>query len=104
MDTLGCPWQDMLLKGYIQASRVTLWPTVAHCLYNPLFLEDSHYHTCTGVIDDMDIVISLLQPGVDEISRKCGPQPAERIRKLLKKLSNVQRDAAIVYECSRRFK
>ncbi len=93
METVGCHWQDMLLKGYIQASRVTVWPTTSHCLLNPLLLEDAHYGTFNGVMDNMDTVISLLQPGVDEISRKCGPQPAERIRKLLKKISHVQRDA-----------
>ncbi len=26
MDAVGCHWQDMLLKYYIQASRVTVWP------------------------------------------------------------------------------
>ncbi len=32
MDTAGCHWQDMLLGHYIQASRVTMWPTSANCL------------------------------------------------------------------------
>ncbi len=93
MNTVGCHWQDMLLEGYIQASRLTMWPTVNHCLQNPLSLEYAYYDTLNGAMDDMDTVISLLQAGVDEIFRKCGPQPAERIRQLLKKLSHVQRDA-----------
>ncbi len=94
MDAVGYHWQDMLLEGYIQASRVTVWPTASHCLRDPLVLEDAYYDNFSGFMDDMDTVISLLQPGVDEIFRKCGSQPADRIRKLLKKLSHVQRAAA----------
>ncbi len=93
MDVVGCHWQDMLLKGYSQASRVTMWPTTSHCLGDPLSLEDTHFDTFSGLMNNMDTVISLLQPGVDEIFRKCGSQSAERIRKLLRKLSHVQRDA-----------
>ncbi len=93
MDAVGCHWQDMLLEGYIQASRVTRWPTVNHCLQNPFSLEDSHYDSFDGFMNDMDTVISLLQPGVDEIFRKCGAQHAQRIRELLKKLRRLQRDA-----------
>ncbi len=91
MDAVGCHWQDMLLKGYIQASRVTMWPTTSHCLQDPLSLEYAHYNI-NVLMEDMDTAISLLQPGVDQIFRKCGSQPAERIRKLLKKLNHVQRD------------
>ncbi len=92
MDAVGCHWQDMLVERYIQASRVTMWPIVSHCLHAPLFLEDSHC-TFNGLMDDMDIVISLLQLGVEEIFRKCDSLPVERIRRLLKKLIHVQRDA-----------
>ncbi len=44
-------------------------------------------------MDELDTVISLLQPGVDEISRKCAPRPAKRLRSLLNKLHYLQRDA-----------
>ncbi len=45
-------------------------------------------------MDNLDTVISLLQPGVDDISRKCGPAPAKRIISLINKLRYLQRDAA----------
>ncbi len=72
MDTVGCHWQDMLLPHYIQASRVTVWPTVSQCLYNPMCLDSGHYSTYNSIMNDLDTVVSLLQPGVDKISRKCG--------------------------------
>ena len=93
MDTVGCHWQDMLLPHYIQASRVTVWPTVDQCSGNLMSLEDVHYGTVNSVMDDLDTVISLLQRGVEEISRKCGSQPAKRLRLLLMKLRYLQPDA-----------
>ncbi len=84
LDTVGCHWQDMLLPHYIQASRVTVWPMVFQCLGDPMYLDDSHYGSYSNVVADLDTAISLLQPGVDEISRKCGSQSAKRIRLLLK--------------------
>ncbi len=91
METVGCKWQDMLLPHYIHASRVTVWPIVTQCLVNPMSIDDAD-HSST-VMDDLDTVIALLQPGVEEISWKCGPQPAKRLRLLLNKLRFLQRDA-----------
>ncbi len=93
LDIVGCHWQDMLLPHYIQASRVTVWPTNGQCLQNPMFVEDTHYGTFNSVLDDLDNVISHLQPGFEEISRKCGLQHAERLSLLLNKLRYPQRDA-----------
>ena len=93
LDIVRCHWQDMLLDYYLQASRVTVWPTVSQCLQNPMALEDSYYSTCTSIFHDLDTVITLLQSGVDEIGRKCGLQPANRIRVLLNKVHYIQRDA-----------
>ncbi len=93
MDAVGCPWQDMLLPHYLQASRATVWPMVNQCSGNIIHLEDTHYGHFNGVIDDLDTVILLLQPGVDEIARKCGLKPASRLRLLLNKLRYLQRDA-----------
>ncbi len=92
MDTVGCHWEDMLLRHYIQASRVTIWPLVFHCLKNPLFLE-SLQSTTNRIGHDLDTVISLLHPGVEEISRKCGQQPAKRLQAVLQKLQYLQYDA-----------
>ena len=92
MDTVGCHWQDMLLPHYIQASQVTVWPIVGQCLSNPLCLDNGHYSTYNSIINDLDTVISLLQPGVEEISRKCGSATANRLKALLQKLSYLQRD------------
>ncbi len=98
MDTIGCHWQDMLLPYYIQASRVTVWPMGSQCVGNPMSLEDIHYSSFNSVMDDLDTVISLLQPGVEEISKKCGSQPAIRLKALFHKLRYVQRDAQIYSE------
>ncbi len=94
LDTVGCHWQDMLLPHYIQASRVTVWPMVGQCLWNPMFLESIHYDSFNGLMDDLDTVLSLLQPGVEEISWKCGSRPAKRLRSLLNKIHYLQRDAS----------
>ncbi len=93
MDSAGCHWQDMLLPYYLQASRVTVWPTNGQCLQNPMFLEDTRYGTFNSVMDDLDTVISLLQQGVEEIVRKCGLKSAEPLTLLLNKLPYLQRDA-----------
>ncbi len=93
MDTIGCHWQDMLLPHYIQASRVTVWPLDRQCMEDPMYLEKTEYATFNDVMDDLDTVISMLQPGLEEISMKCGSQPAERLRLLLNKLRYLQRDA-----------
>ncbi len=92
MDTVGCQWQDMLLPHYIQASRVTVWPTVSQGLSNPLCLDCGHYSAYNNVMNDLDTVISLLQPGVEEISRICGSATANRLRALNQKFRYLQRD------------
>ncbi len=92
---VGCPWQDILLPHYIQASRVTVWPTSGQCLYNPMYLEDSQYGTMNSLMHELDTVLSLLQPGVEEISRKCGSKFGKRITLVLNKLSYFQRDATM---------
>ncbi len=94
LDIVRCHWQDMLLGYYLQASRVTVWPTVNQCLQNPMALEDSYYSSSTSICHDLDTVITLLQSGVDEIGRKCGLQPPNRIRILLNKVHYLQRDAS----------
>ncbi len=91
MDSAGCHWQDMLLPYYIKASSVTLWPLSYQCLGNPMLIDYMNYRST--VINDLDAVISLLQPGVEEISRKCGVEPANRVRRLLNKLHFLQHDA-----------
>ena len=93
MDTIGCHWQDMLLPCYIQASRFTRWPIATQCLVNPMYLDDAQYDSFNRVMSALDTVISLLQPGVEEISRKCGTQPAKRLRDLLNNIRYLQRDA-----------
>ena len=93
MDTVGCHWQDMLLHHYIRASRVTVWPMVMQCLHDPMHLDAGQYGSFNGVMDDMDTAISLLHPGVEEISRICGSLAANRVKALLQKLHYVQRDA-----------
>ena len=79
MDAVGCPWQDMLLRYYINASQVTTWPLTSDCLGNPLYLEDSYYGTINDIMANLDTVIAFLQQGAKEITRKCGPN----IRSLL---------------------
>ncbi len=94
MDTAGCHWQDMLVRRYLQASRVTVWPLVTQGLSNPLLLESSHDQT--RVMEDLDTVISLLRPGVEEISRKCGKQLAKRLQAVLQQVRYQQYDAVKV--------
>ncbi len=91
MVTLGCHWQDMLLPHYIQASRVSAWPLAWHCLQDPMSIDGTDYSS--SIMDDLDAVISLLQPGLQEISRKCGQQAAKRLRLLLNKIRHLQRNA-----------
>ena len=91
MDTAGCHWQDMLLGHYIQASHVTVWPLRGQGLFDPLFLES--LSSTTKVTKDLDMVITLLQPGVEEIATKCGQQPARRLQAVLQQLRNLQHDA-----------
>ncbi len=93
MDTIGCHWQDILLSHYIHASRVTVWPTVNLCLENPKYLENEWFSSFNSVINDMDMVITLLMSGVKEMSRKCGSRSANRLRVLLQKIHHLQRDA-----------
>ncbi len=89
LDKLGCHWQDMLLGYYINASRVTVFPVTPNCLVNTMSLKDSYYASFNSVLDDLDTVISLLQPGVQEISRKCGIC----IKSFLNKVRHLQRYA-----------
>ena len=93
MDTVGCHWQDMLLPHYIHASRVTVWPTTSQGLNNPMFLDGAQYDSFNSVMHDLDTVILLLQPGVEEISRKCSTQRAKRLKDLLNNIRYLQRDA-----------
>ncbi len=92
MDTAGCHWQDMLLRHYIQASQVTAWPLTFQCTYNPMRLESIYYST-KRVIKNLDKVIALLQPGVEEISRICGRHLASRVQVILENISYLQYDA-----------
>ncbi len=92
LDTAACHWQDNLLEHYINASRVTVWPTTYQGLLNPMSLENTHYHS-VSVLNDLDTVISLLQPGVEAIYWQCAPQPANRLGQLLTKLRYLQVDA-----------
>ena len=86
----------MLLGHYIHASRVRVWPVPVQGLPNPLLLDSSHDKT--RCINDLDMVITLLQPGVEEISRKCGQQPAKRVQALLHQLRYLQYDAVKMVE------
>ncbi len=95
LDATGCHWQDMLLRHYIQASRVTVWPLSFGRSTNPLFLETSKYDSLNSVSDDLETVITRLQPGIREISDKCGPHPANELRVLFNKLRFLQRDALV---------
>ncbi len=92
METAGCHWQDMLLGHYIHASRVTVWPLPSQGLGNPLLLQSSH--DTIRIMNDLDKVITLLQPGMEEISRKCGHKPAKRLQALSQQLRYLQYDAA----------
>ena len=94
MDTDGCHWQDMLLPHYLKASRVTVWPLASQCLNNPMHLESCFPGlSFNGIMRELDTVISLLHPGVEEISRKCGSRPAKHLGALLNKIHYLQRDA-----------
>ncbi len=69
-----------------------------------MYLELDAHGTFNSLMDNLDTVISLLQPGVEEISSKCGAQPAKRVTSLLNKISFLQRDAmktnGLIYEIS----
>ncbi len=93
MDAVGCHWQDMLLRYYINASHVTAWPLTTDCLGNPLYLEDSYYGPISDIMANLDTVIAFVQQGAKEISRKCGPN----IKPLLNQLRYLQRDVILKY-------
>ncbi len=92
MDDIGCHWQDMLINHYIEASRRTVWPTETQALGNPMYL-DKAYYSVSGVRKDLETVISLLKPGVEEIASRCGRQPAAQLDGLLHKIRYLQNDA-----------
>ncbi len=92
MDASGCKWQDILLEYYIEAGYKTLWPLVVQAWDNPMFL-DSGVYSFTHIIKELDKTISLLEPGVQEISRKCGSMAGKRIKSLLQKERYLQIDA-----------
>ncbi len=92
MDRLGCHWQDMLIGHYIYASKVTQWPLDIQGLGNPLSLDRGIYNTAE-LYEDLRTVISLLQPGVKAIRRKCGHEPAVRLARLLDRIPYLQEDA-----------
>ncbi len=58
-----------------------------------MLLTNAQYGTFNSVMNDLHTVIAVLQPGVEEISRKYGSQPAKRLSLLLNKLHHLQRDA-----------
>ncbi len=91
MDLAGCHWQDMLLPHYIQASQVTAWPIHAQCLQSPMWLETSYHYT--NITTDLERVISLLQPGVEDISKICGKRLATRVQSVLDKVRYFLYDA-----------
>ncbi len=44
-------------------------------------------------MNDLDTVITLLQPGVEEISRKCAAKLGKRLQTVLQQLRYLQYDA-----------
>ncbi len=92
MDAARCHWQDMLLRHYIQASQVTIWPLGGQGMHNPMWLDNMHYNTSV-VREDLDKVISLLKPGVEDISRICSQQLGRRVKVLLDKIRYLQLSA-----------
>ena len=70
---------------------MTAWPLTGQCLVNPMWLENSYYNT--SVYQVLDKVVSLLQPGVEDISRICGRHLASRFQGLLEKIRYLQHDA-----------
>ncbi len=92
MDRTGCKWQDMLLGHYVEAGHSTLWPLTSQGAKNPLILERG-IHNRTTVRMDLEKVISLLRPGVAEISARCGQGPATQLWSLLQSLKDARFDA-----------
>ncbi len=95
MDDAGCHWQDMLLGYYLKASQAAVWPVDNQCLLDPMHLEKGGQdYVPETVVADLDSTISLLQLGVEEISERCGTQPAKRLTGLLQhSIRYLQRDA-----------
>ncbi len=57
-------------------------------------MENGHYgrrHT----FDNLERMITLLQSEIDEISPRCGQQPADHLTALLEKLKCLQSDALL---------
>ncbi len=93
MDTAGCHWQDILLPYYIAASFSAVWPIGGQCLNNPMWLENGdYYRNITPYIKDMGTVIFFIQPGVEEISRRCGQRLATHLQSVLDKLRYLLND------------
>ena len=91
MDLAGCHWQDMLLPHYIQASKVTAWPIAGQCSQSPMWLETMYHYT--NITDDLERIITLLQPGVEDISRICGQHLATLVQSVLDKVRYSLHDA-----------
>ncbi len=90
MNEVGCPWQDMLLEEYVRAGSLTVWPLTSQAFHNAMFLERQTY--VASIQRELEDVISLLQPAVDEIAAKCGREPASRLSSFFRMLRYVQLD------------
>ncbi len=56
-----------------------------------MYLEKGYYKN--NITHDLEMATSLLQPSVEEISRRCGGHNASRLQVLLEKLRYLQYDA-----------
>ncbi len=106
MDNLTCEWQDMLIRLYIEASEHgNLWPSTVNANQAPMFLSSGNY-PYGSLTNSMSDLISVLSPGVKEISAKCSMASAERIKLFYQrlkyylyieiKLANLWRDSGLV--------
>ena len=106
MDNVTCEWQDMLIRLYIEASEHgNLWPSTVNANQAPMFLSSGNY-PYGSLTNSMSDLISVLSPGVKEISAKCSMASAERIKLFYQrlkyylyieiKLANLWRDSGLV--------
>ncbi len=79
MDNLTCEWQDMLIRRYLAASHDgNMWPTGYNFPKRPIFLSSGVY-SFGSITGSFVKLLSMLDPGVKEISAKCNKVAGKRI-------------------------
>ena len=92
MDAKGCQWQDMLMRQYIRASELTVWPTIIQPMGDPMRLKKNEY-SLEQLRKDYKRLLEIVQGEVAEVTAKCGQEAAALLYGFYRNISYSQYDA-----------